>query len=120
MELRFVSTVAIALYVAFVHKRGGDLVKIDMGQAQAIVDLIMEFRTAPSTPTSTYVKEVAAELSTNLYKPLLPHLEQSEGLLISSPDGVLNLVSFAPAAAAVDSSRQQTLEYSCSLASIAT
>lgn len=81
-------------YVAFVLRRTGDVVAIDLGAAQPIDDLVTEFRTALNAPTHTYVKEVAAELSDKLIKQLRAHLARSEKLLLS-PDGALNLVPFA-------------------------
>ena len=81
-------------YVAYVLKRSGEPVAIDLGAAQPIDALVTEFRTALSNPTHTYFKEVAEALSEKLIKPLQPHLAQSERLLLS-PDGALNLVPFA-------------------------
>jgi len=80
--------------VAYVLKRSGEPVAIDLGAAQPIDTLVAEFRTALSDPKSTYVKEVAEELSGKLIKPLRPHIVQSQRLLLS-PDGALNLVPFA-------------------------
>lgn len=81
-------------YVAYVLKRIGEPVAIDLGAAQSIEDLVTEFRTALSDPASTYFKEAAEELSEKLIKPLRSHFAQSKRLLLS-PDGALNLVPFA-------------------------
>jgi len=81
-------------YVAYVLRHDGEPVVIDVGEADTIEQLIHDFRTGLSDPTSTYVKDVAQELSDKLVKPLLPFLRNTERLLIS-PDGALNLIPFA-------------------------
>ncbi|MCB1933817.1 MAG: tetratricopeptide repeat protein, partial [Candidatus Accumulibacter sp.] len=80
-------------YVAYVLKRSGDAVAIDLGAAQPIEALISELRDVLSDLTYTIYKEAAKELSKTLIAPLLPHLAQNERLLLS-PDGALNLVPF--------------------------
>lgn len=81
-------------YVAYVLKRNGNTVAIDLGAAQPLERLIKEFRSALSDPTSTYFKNVAEDLSEKLLKPLRPHLPHGKRLLLS-PDGALNLLPFA-------------------------
>jgi CHAT domain-containing protein len=81
-------------YAAFLLKHAGDPTEVDIGPAQPIEQLIAEFRTALSDPTSTYVNVVAGELFKKLVKPLRPVLMQEHRLLLS-PDGPLNLVPFA-------------------------
>ena len=81
-------------YVAYVLKRSGEPVAIDLGGAEPIDALITQLRTALTDPTRTYFKEVAEALSEKLIQPLQPYLAQSERLLLS-PDGELNLVPFA-------------------------
>jgi len=81
-------------YVAYVLKHSGEPIAIDLGAAQPIEDLVVEFRTALSDPAKTYFKEVAEELYGKLIKPLQPYLANSERLFVS-PDGALNLVPFA-------------------------
>lgn len=66
---------------------------MDVGDAESIDQLVHDFRTGLSDPTSTYMKDVAKELSGKLLKPLLPFLQNTERLLIS-PDGALNLIPF--------------------------
>ena len=81
-------------YVAYVLKRTGEPVAIDLGAAHPIEDLVREFRAALSDPANTYFKEVAEELYGKLIKPLQPYLAPSDRLLLSA-DGVLNLLPFA-------------------------
>ena len=80
-------------YVAYVLKRAGAPVAVDLGEAESIELLVQDFRKALSDPQHTYVKEVAQELSAKLIKPLQSYLGTTERLLIS-PDGALNLVPF--------------------------
>ena len=81
-------------YVAYVLSRDGEPAVVDVGEAEVIERLIQDFRTGLSDPKSTFVKEVARELSDKLVKPLRPHLGHAERWFIS-PDGALNLVPFA-------------------------
>ncbi|NOU09180.1 MAG: CHAT domain-containing protein [Nitrospira sp.] len=81
-------------YVAYVLKRAGEPAAIDLGVAQSIDDLVLEFRTALSDPASTSFTEAAAKLFEKLIKPLLSHCAESTRLLLS-PDGALNLMPFA-------------------------
>jgi CHAT domain-containing protein len=81
-------------YVAYVLQHEGEPRAIDIGDAEAIDKLVLDFRTAVSDPGTTYVKELAKELSDTLIKPLRPHLANDERWLVS-PDGALNLLSFA-------------------------
>ena len=81
-------------YVAYVLRHEGEPAVVDVGDAEAIERLIKDFRIGLSDPKTTYVKEVARELSDRLVKPLLPYLGNAEQWLIS-PDGALNLLPFA-------------------------
>jgi CHAT domain-containing protein/uncharacterized protein HemY len=81
-------------YVAYVLKRSGDPVAIDMGEAQEIEDLADGFRRALGDPMRGDVKLRAATLSEKLIKPLRQHLAGYRHWLIS-PDGALNLVPMA-------------------------
>ncbi len=81
-------------YVAYVLKREGEPVVVDVGEAGAIESLVLDFRKALSDPKSAFVKETAKELSEKLLGPLRSQLANTERLLIS-PDGALNLLSFA-------------------------
>ena len=85
-------------YVAYVLKPNGEPATVDVGDAESIEQLIHDFRTGLAEPASTYVKEVAQELSEKLVKPLLPFLRNTDRLLVS-PDGALNLI---PLGALVD------------------
>lgn len=80
-------------YVAYVLKREGEPVIEDVGEADRIEQLVQDFRTGLSNPTSIYVKDIAKELYGRLLKPLEQHLGHVEHLLIS-PDGALNLIPF--------------------------
>lgn len=81
-------------YVAYVLKRSGEPVAINLGEAEPIEDLVAEFRTAVSDPTSTYFKDVGEDLYGKLIRPLHPYMAHTERLLLS-PDGALNLLPFA-------------------------
>ena len=80
-------------YVAYVLKREGDVVAIDVGEAEPIEHLVNNFRAGLNDPNSTYVKDAAKELSEKLLQSLYPHIAKVEHLLIS-PDGALNLIPF--------------------------
>ncbi len=81
-------------YVAYVLKREGEPVVVDVGEAEAIESLVLDFRKALSDPKSAFVKEVGQRVIRETVKPLRPHLGNTERLLIS-PDGALNLLPFA-------------------------
>jgi CHAT domain-containing protein/Tfp pilus assembly protein PilF len=81
-------------YVAYVLRHEGEPAVVDVGEAEAIEQLILDFRTGLSDPTSTYIREVATDLYDKLMKPLRPLLGDTDQLLIS-PDGALNLIPFA-------------------------
>lgn len=80
--------------MAYVLRHEGEPVVVDVGEADRIEQLVHDFRTGLSNPTSTYVKDVAKELSDKLLKPLHLFLRNTERLLIS-PDGALNLIPFS-------------------------
>src|SRR5262249_26726792 len=81
-------------YVAYVLKREGEPVVVDVGEAETIETLAQDFRKALSNPKSAFVKEIAKELSEKLLGSLRSQLGNTERLLIS-PDGALNLLPFA-------------------------
>jgi len=81
-------------YVVYVLKREGKPVVVDVGEAEAIESLVLDFRKGLSDPKNAFVKEIAKELSEKLLGPLRPRLGNTERLLIS-PDGALNLLPFA-------------------------
>jgi CHAT domain-containing protein/tetratricopeptide (TPR) repeat protein len=87
-------------YVAYVLKRSGEPVAVDMGEAQVIERLARQLRVALANPASMDIKQRAAALSTKLLAPLRVHLRGAEHILFS-PDGELNLV---PMAALLDES----------------
>jgi CHAT domain-containing protein/Tfp pilus assembly protein PilF len=81
-------------YVAYVVRQKGELAVVDVGEAEAIEQLIHDFGTGLSDPTSTYIREVATDLSDKVVKPLDTFLGNASHLLVS-PDGALNLIPFA-------------------------
>src|SRR5262249_14898941 len=80
-------------YVAYVLKRDNEPVVVDVGEAEAIESLVLDFRKALSDPKSAFVNEIAKELSEKLLGPLRAQLGNTERLLIS-PYGALNLLPF--------------------------
>jgi CHAT domain-containing protein/Tfp pilus assembly protein PilF len=80
-------------YVAYVLRHDGEPAVVDVGDADTIEEVIRDFRTALSDPTSTYVQEVATDLYDKVMKPLHPVLGHATHLLVS-PDGAFNLVPF--------------------------
>jgi CHAT domain-containing protein/Tfp pilus assembly protein PilF len=93
-------------YVAYVLKRTGDPVTVDVGAAHTIEALVRRLRVALSDSASTDVKQHAAALSEQLLGPLRAHLHGMEHIVFS-PDGALNLV---PMAALLDETRQYLAE----------
>jgi CHAT domain-containing protein/Tfp pilus assembly protein PilF len=81
-------------YVAYVLRRDGEPAVFDLGAAQDIDKLVVDFRAALSDPARTSYKEAAQELFGKLIKPLQSSLSGINRLLLS-PDGELNLVPFA-------------------------
>lgn len=81
-------------YVAFLLKKTGEPVAVDLGDAKSIDDLVREYRRVLRDPSTTYYADVARELSDKLIKPLNLQLAQG-GRLLLSPDGELNVVPFA-------------------------
>jgi CHAT domain-containing protein/tetratricopeptide (TPR) repeat protein len=93
-------------YVAYVLKRNGEPVAVDIGQAQPVEALARRLRAALADPASPDVKQHAALLSDKLLAPLRVHLRGVEHILFS-PDGELNLV---PMAALLDESGAYLVE----------
>lgn len=81
-------------YIAFLLKKKGEPLAVDLGAAQAIDDLVREYRRAIKDPSTTYYADVAKELSDKLIKPLSQYLVPGAHLLLS-PDGELTRVPFA-------------------------
>jgi CHAT domain-containing protein len=81
-------------YVAYVLRREGEPVAINVGAAQDIDKLVSDFRVALNDPARTSYKEVAQMLFGKLIEPLGSSLWGINRLLLS-PDGELNLVPFA-------------------------
>jgi CHAT domain-containing protein len=82
-----------ARYVAYVLKREGQLVAVDLGEAAAIERTLSDLLVALHDPDSTLASELARELDRQLMQPLRPHLGEAREILLS-PDGMLNLLPF--------------------------
>jgi CHAT domain-containing protein len=80
-------------YVAYVLKHDSEATVVDVGEADTIEQLIRDLQKGLNSPATTFVKDVAKELSDKLLQPLLPFLRDTERLLIS-PDGALDLIPF--------------------------
>ncbi|NJO12144.1 MAG: CHAT domain-containing protein, partial [Gammaproteobacteria bacterium] len=81
-------------YVAYVLKRKGNPVAIDVGEAQIIEKLARRLRIALADSASRDFEQHAAALSTKLLTPLRAHLQGVKHILFS-PDGELNLIPMA-------------------------
>src|SRR5262249_31806662 len=73
-------------YVAYVLKQDGEPIVVDVGEAEAIENRVQAFWKALRNRKSTFVKDVAKQLSEKLLEPLRPHLGNTQRLLLS-PDG---------------------------------
>ena len=93
-------------YLAYILKASGELSAVDIGRADEVETLIRDLRLAVNDPLRSDVRQVAATVSRQLIKPLLPHMKGTAHLLIS-PDGALNLL---PMAALLDDRGQYLLE----------
>ena len=85
-------------YMAYVVRRSGSPVALDLGAAQDLETLLLEFRTAASDPERGDIRRSASALYGRLIEPLRVHLNGVRQLLMS-PDGALNLV---PMSALID------------------
>jgi CHAT domain-containing protein/tetratricopeptide (TPR) repeat protein len=91
---------SVPRYVAYVLKRAGEPIALDVGEAQAIEALAGRLRAALADSASGDVKQRSAALFAKILAPLRVHLRGVEQILFS-PDGELNLI---PMAALVDES----------------
>jgi CHAT domain-containing protein len=82
-----------ARYVAYVLKREGQPVAVDLGEATPIERTLSDLLVALRDPDSSLVGELAHELDLQLMQPLRPHLGDARQILLS-PDGMLNLLPF--------------------------
>jgi CHAT domain-containing protein/tetratricopeptide (TPR) repeat protein len=80
-------------YGAFVLKRDGPPVMLDVGDAESIERALQELLAGLNDPGTTYTDRLARNLDRLLMQPLRRHLEGADHLLLS-PDGMLNLVPF--------------------------
>ena len=79
-------------YMAFVLKREGDAIAVDVGEARSIETSVFDLL-AGLRARGTDVTSPAKELDDRLVAPLRPHLANTDHVIIS-PDGVLNLLPF--------------------------
>jgi CHAT domain-containing protein len=93
-------------YLAFVLLPDGKIVLVDLGDAQRLEDKITPVLRALNTPNARGLSVVGPEASTApldvgqhlhelVWKPLAPHVGRAHHLIIA-PDGLINLVPFAP------------------------
>ena len=82
-----------ARYVAYVLKREGQAVAVDLGEAAPIERTLSDLLVALRDPDSSLVGELAHEIDLQLMQPLRPHLGDAHQILLS-PDGMLNLLPF--------------------------
>jgi CHAT domain-containing protein len=80
-------------YIAYVLKRQGAPVAVEVGDAKTIETTISDLLVALHDPYSSLVDELARELHERLIQPLQPHLGDA-GRIVLSPDGQLNLLPF--------------------------
>ncbi|MGH8521535.1 MAG: CHAT domain-containing protein, partial [Gammaproteobacteria bacterium] len=80
-------------YVAYVLKRAGQPVAVDLGEAAPIEHTLSDLLVALRDPRSSLVGVLAHELDLQLIQPLRPHLGDVRQILLS-PDGMLNLLPF--------------------------
>jgi len=82
-----------ARYVAYVLKRAGQPVAVDLGEAIPIESDLSDLLVMLRDPGSTLVGDLAHKLDLQVMQPLLPHLGDARQILLS-PDGMLNLLPF--------------------------
>ncbi|MBK5124342.1 CHAT domain-containing protein [Burkholderia sp. R-69980] len=80
-------------YLAYVLKRQGAPVAVDVGDAKAIETLISDLLVALRDPASSTVPELSRKLDGQLMQPLRPYIGDAERIVLS-PDGQLNLLPF--------------------------
>jgi CHAT domain-containing protein len=80
--------------VAYILRRSGDPLFVDLGKEDDINSDISRFRTALSNPRSQDVTRSARRLDEKLMRPLRKLLGNTRRIFLS-PDGALNLIPFA-------------------------
>ncbi|BCT68591.1 tetratricopeptide repeat protein [Nitrosospira sp. NRS527] len=93
-------------YIAYVLRRQGDPMSVDLGEATAIERMVEDFRQGLANPRSVYVTRVARELDKQVMLPVRKLLGKTRTVLLS-PDGALNLVPFG---ALADENNQYLIE----------
>jgi CHAT domain-containing protein len=93
-------------YAAYVLRREGEPVFVDLGEARPINRAVVRFRAVLADPKSTDVKRAARALDELVMRPVRRLLGETRTVLLS-PDGDLHLVPFA---ALVDEHGQYLLE----------
>jgi CHAT domain-containing protein/Tfp pilus assembly protein PilF len=81
-------------YVAYVMRRQGEIQWRELGEMKVIDEAVAALRRASRDPRRKDVKVVARALDKKILQPLRPLLGEFTHLLIS-PEGSLNLISFA-------------------------
>jgi CHAT domain-containing protein/tetratricopeptide (TPR) repeat protein len=80
-------------YVAYVVRRDGPPVWVELGEASAIDADVARLRAALVNPTTTDVKRLARALDERVMRPVRQLLGETRRVFLS-PDGALNLVPF--------------------------
>ncbi len=93
-------------YCVFIIRNDGVVNSLDLGEKQAIDDIVQRLREALQDPKSQDIKQRARELEKRILSPIREFLADSNQLLIA-PDGDLNLIPFE---ALVDESGKYLVE----------
>jgi CHAT domain-containing protein len=80
-------------YVAYLLKKEGSPVAVDIGEAKPIETAVADLLAAIEDRAPISMPELIRQLDIWLMGPLYPHLTDTEQLLLS-PDGMLNLLPF--------------------------
>lgn len=83
-----------ARYVAYVLRREGDPLWVDLGEAEAIDAAVSDLRAALNDPASKNYREAARSLDERVMRPVRKLTGEARQVFVS-PDGALNLVPFA-------------------------
>ena len=81
-------------YVAYVLRRAGEPLFVELGEAATIEAEVARLRAALANPRSTDVKQAARALDERVLRPVRQLLGDTRHIFLS-PDGALNLVPFA-------------------------
>lgn len=81
-------------YVAIVITSDAEVRLVDLGASKGIDNLVSEFLAALKTPSSSFVREVAADLYKSVVGPWKDALGETVQVFLT-PDGALSLIPFA-------------------------